>query len=777
MPHATIDIANAVVIVSPEAEAVERQAALMLRQEVQRRTGLVWPLATEPAEGQPAIVLGSRAHLPALPAGVAVPEPPQKDGRPAAEGFVLAVAGQAVLAIGNDRRGLLFAVGRLLRSLEWSDGAAALPADLSIATSPAYPMRGMQLGYRRLNDTLDAWDVSRYTQYVRDLILFGNNAIELIPPVSPGNVGLAEMDPLMPLTPWDMTIALCAVLDAYDMDVWFWLPLEKGAAEDPVRRERSLREREQLFAACQRIDAVFVPGGDPGDTAPEVLMPYLAELDERLQRHHPGAQMWVSPQKFYGEDLERFYRILEQEQPAWLAGIVWGPGCLMPLADTRARVPARYPIRHYPDVTHAKVCQFPFPYWDEVWARAYERQPIHPRPTQYAYITNFHAPHTPGSIAYSDGTGDDVNKVITLERLWDPQADVRQALVDYGRVFVGPALAAGVADGLLMLEQNWAEPAATSPQVPRTLAHWQALEAQAGPYQLGSWRFQQGLIRAYADAYVQRRAQQEGAALAGAYAALGQPGAGPAAAIAAAEQALAAADPLAAAPELRQRTHELAGALFASIGMQLSIAGYGASARDRGAQLDNNDAPLSDCAWLVGELARIKQLDGEDAQRRAIEQVLHWTDPGEGGFYDDMGNRANGADPHLVRDKVWEDDPGFLRAVQDSHYGPGFPERYRLSWAYQAHVYRSPLRMRYEGLDPQARYRLRAVYAGRGRMTLQLVLGGQPVGEPVSFTGLEPVVREFDVPPAAVKGGALDVRWDNVDGYDAQIAEVWLVKV
>jgi len=775
-----LDFTRAVVLTAgAEAEAVERQAALMLRWEVQQRTGLAWPeVSALPAGDTPVIVVGSRERLPALPPGAALPEP-VAGGAGLAEGYVLATGEQAPVAcaIGNDRRGTLFAVGRLLRLLDWGPGRAALPGGLAIATAPAYPMRGMQLGYRRLNDTLDAWDVGEFAQYVRDLIIFGNNAVELIPPVSPGRVGLAELDPLMPMTPWDMTIALCAVLDAYDMDVWFWLPLESGAAEEPGLREASLREREALFAACQRIDHLFVPGGDPGDTPPELLFPYLEDLGQRLHRHHPQAAVWVSPQKFRRERLEAFYRYLEQHQPEWLAGVVWGPGCLQTLAQTRQRVPARYPVRHYPDVTHAKICQFPFPYWDEVWARAYERQPIHPRPTQFAHICRLHSPHTPGSVAYSDGTGDDVNKMVWNALLWDPQVEVREVLRDYGRCFVAPEQAEAVAEGLLMLEQNWVGPAATNPQVAKSLAHWQAIEKAVGRQLPARWRLQQALVRAYGDAYVQKRVQQEQAVLDRVYAVLARsPEIGPTRALARAEKLLARADPLTAAPGLHRRLHELAGMLFASIGMQLETERYGASSLDRGAQLDNNEGALTDCAWLRHELPRLRALGGREAQLAAINRLVHWTDPGPGGYYDDLGNRANGADPHLLREITWEQDPGFLVGIQDSHYGPGFPTQYRRSWCCQAHGYRPPLRMRYQGLDPQGRYLFRATYAGRGKMSLQLYLGGEKVGEPVACDGREPVVREFPVPLAAVAGGTLEVLWDSVLGTDVQIAEAWLIR-
>ncbi|UCH36108.1 MAG: hypothetical protein JSV65_07060 [Armatimonadota bacterium] len=779
-----VDLTTAVVVTAgPTADAVERQAALMLRWEVQKRTGLEWPeVAALPADDVPAIIVGSRERMPAAPRGAAMPEPEMKHGKPAAEGYVLAVDAAArraptVYAIGNDRRGALFAIGRLLRSLDWADGEAQLPSDLEVSSAPAYPIRGMQLGYRQLNDTLDAWDVSRYAQYVRDLIVFGNNAVELIPPVSPGSPGLAIPDPLMPLHPWDMTLAVSAVLDAYDMDVWFWLPLESGAAEDSERRVASLRERDALFRACRRIDHLFVPGGDPGDTPPQILMPYLRELGDVLRRSHPNAQLWVSPQKFRREHLKDFYEYLQTEEPDWLAGVVWGPGCIGTLPYTREMIPERYPIRHYPDITHAKVCQFPFPYWDVVWAQAYERQPIQPRPAQFAHICNLLSPYTPGAVAYSDGTGDDVNKIVWDALLWDPEVDVREVLRDFGRYFVGPGYADDVADGLLMLEQNWAGPAATNPQVEKTLVHWQAMEKRASPKVLSNWRLQQGLIRAYADAYVQKRAQQETALLGDAYAELRKaPEIGPDAALTKAEEILRSADPHTAAPALRARTHELADMLFDSIGMQLSIEKHGASALDRGAQLDNNDGPLTDCPWLLLRIAEIRTLPDRDAQLAAIDEIVNWTDPGLGGFYDDLGNRANGTDPHLVREIPWEDDPGFLHGVQDAHYGPGFPHRDRQSWAHQAQVYRPPLRMRYTGLDPQGSYVLKATYAGRGRMSIQLYLGGEAVGEAVEFDGRDPVVRQSEVPRSAVAEGTLDVMWDSTVRDDVQIAEVWLLR-
>jgi hypothetical protein len=40
-----------------------------------------------------------------------------------------------------------------------------------------------------------------------------------------------------------------------------------------------------------RIDSAVVPGGDPGDMPPKVLMALLEKQARDLRRHHPKAQM------------------------------------------------------------------------------------------------------------------------------------------------------------------------------------------------------------------------------------------------------------------------------------------------------------------------------------------------------------------------------------------------------------------------------------------------------------------------------------------------------
>ena len=135
--------------------------------------------------------------------------------------------------------------------------------------------------------------------------------------------------------------------------------------------------------------------------------------------------MWVSPQSFNQEWLDEFLAIL-REQPAWLGGVVFGPQVRVSLAELRAAVPAQYPIRHYPDITHSLQCQYPVPDWDVAFALTEGREVINPRPLGQAAIFRACRDHTIGFITYSEGCNDDVNKIVWSGLGWDPEADGRR---------------------------------------------------------------------------------------------------------------------------------------------------------------------------------------------------------------------------------------------------------------------------------------------------------------------------------------------------------------
>ena len=80
-----------------------------------------------------------------------------------------------------------------------------------LTDAPEYPIRGHQLGYRGLNNTYDTWDLATYEQYVRDLIIFGTNAIELIPTFDPTK----KSGPHMKKPMWQMNRALSEMAGSF----------------------------------------------------------------------------------------------------------------------------------------------------------------------------------------------------------------------------------------------------------------------------------------------------------------------------------------------------------------------------------------------------------------------------------------------------------------------------------------------------------------------------------------------------------------------------------
>ena len=110
-----------------------------------------------------------------------------------------------------------------------------------------------------------------------------------------------------------------------------------------------------------------------------------------------------------------------------------------------------------------------------------------------------------------------------------------------------------------------------------------------------NWRFQQGLYRAYYDAYIKQRLMYETGLMADAKAVLDIKGGEEIteAKVKQVRDILSKATTEPVATELRARVFELGEALYQSIRMQLSVKKYQAIRTNRGANLDEIDKPLA----------------------------------------------------------------------------------------------------------------------------------------------------------------------------------------
>ena len=460
----------------------------------------------------------------------------------------------------------------------------------------------------------------------------------------------------------------------------------------------------------------------------------------------------------------------------------------MPIREFRQLIPARYPIRSYPDITHSVDCQYPVPEWDIAYALTEGRETINPRPRDEAIVFQQMGDDVIGFLTYSEGCNDDVNKFVWSGLGWDPQADVTEILRQYSRFFIGHEQTNDFSRGLLALEENWVGPLAPNTGVMATLQQFQAMERSASPTVLQNWRFQMALYRAYYDATVRARLLYESGLEVEAMDTLRQAQRlGTLPALAAAEVILDRAISHPVAQEWRTRIFQLAEALFQSIHMQLSVPLYAGQHETRGANLDGVDFPLNDRPWLMAQFAQIRTLDSEEARLAEIEKITHWTDPGAGGYYVDLSN-AYGC-PYLVDRLPYAEDPAFYRSPHRRF--PYFKDKrpFRRAWrGFTGGLADFPLRLRFPALDPDAAYTVRVVYSDteeRRKTPIRLV-AIDPNGSEIELHGYRikpypPQPLEFAIPPAATRSGELNLslhREPGLGGLGAghEISEIWIIK-
>ena len=240
-------------------------------------------------------------------------------------------------------RGFIFAVGLFLRKSEYRDGSVCFSSSVAGAYSPQKPIRGHQLGYRHCANTYDAWSPAQFRRYSLELMFFGMNTVEHIP-----KTNAAPKAPLMALDENELLQRASEDADALDLDVSLWIPNDEEDLASAVKK------RERIFRNTKRINAVFIPGSDPGDLPADALFAHCAAISDVLKLSHPEAKLWVSAQAPHNQPDwgEKFLEAL-QKNPEAVDGVITGPNRAFPIDELRRKIPARYPLRFYP-VFHAR---------------------------------------------------------------------------------------------------------------------------------------------------------------------------------------------------------------------------------------------------------------------------------------------------------------------------------------------------------------------------------------------------------------------------------------
>lgn len=506
------------------------------------------------------------------------------------DGFDIAVDASRVAVSASGIRGFIYGFGMFLRKIVSVCGVPALAEDISGEYRPDKLIRGHQVGYRTTPNTYDAWSYDDYRRYYLDMMFFGSNTVEHIP----YEKGISRRNRLMKYDEEEFLIKATQMADEFDLDVSLWHPNNDGETV-----EQAAERRGKLYETVPRLDVVFPPGGDPGEFYPDEFVLRCKEISKALKKSHPDAQMWPSAQQphsipTWGEEF-----IEEMEKlPEEIDGVIHGPNHAFDLETLRRRLPSKYPIRLYPDITHNVRCEYPVHFdrddWHFALTTGLSRECTNPRPREYRRIHRLTRRYVVGSVSYSEGITDDVNKAVWADMDYNPDCDLRTTLLDYARLFFFGADAEKIADGIFALELNWQCDPAENPTIDRTLETFESL-AEEYAFLNENWRFLQLLMRAKCDWVLRRRRIFE----------LGL--------IKLAEKEIRNGNLESARKILetdfdaeykKQRGDitDLAQKLFELIGLQSDIENYCADNWERGAILETMDLPVTDRKWLLGRL-------------------------------------------------------------------------------------------------------------------------------------------------------------------------------
>ncbi len=507
-------------------------------------------------------------------------------------------------------RGFIYGYSLFLRKSEYSGKSITLLEKIEGKYIPKKKIRGHQIGYRGTPNTYDAWDINQYFRYYLDMMAFGCNICEHIP----YQKGVSERNKLMRFDEEQLLIEASAKADLLDMDVSLWFPNNSNETE-----QEALARREKLFKRIPRLDVVFPPGGDPGQLYADDYLDRCIKISKILKKHHPHAKMFPSAQKPHEYPDWGFAFIEEMQRlPAEIDGVIMGPNHAFPLHELRKRLPEKYPIRFYPDITHNVRCEYPVHYslddWHFALASCLGRESVNPRPVEFRNLYRQTGKYVIGSVSYSEGVNDDINKALWSDMDFYGEISLAESLLDYARMFFFGAPAKKIADAILMLEQNWQGDPAENPTIEHTFNLFFSLSEEY-PFLNDNWRFNLCLFRAICDLLVRTRRIFELKL------------------IEKARQKLIAFDTDAAKSILqaefpdsynkqRERLNTLAGLLFEQIGIQLDCEHYYAANPERGATLETIDQPVTDRAWYLNRLSYANGLDEKD-KKGFIERLLN----------------------------------------------------------------------------------------------------------------------------------------------------------
>jgi len=802
-----------------KADDVERKSAELLKARLTEASRVEVRVEQEGAVSpQPSncllVLLGVPAHHAELARRLdADGIKPLTERDPGPEGFLVRCRMDAtppcLIAAGVDQRGVLYAVGEILRRTVLGERSLRVPQHLEVRTAPAFEVRGTQFGQggfaKRLAKVRD-WTEEETQRVILDYALAGANTF------------MTAAGPMFDFIKSYGLMTHCEYFPNTGSGPPEWEASESIGRKGyvcfsvPEARRAQLERCEAFFSSSPPFDFVKFQGGDGGGCECDRCKPYgltfikvVEEMAAIIHKYHPHTRVWFTNQKFNSDDDKAIFEYLQEKPREWLWAWGYGPG-----SDAMTWQPGhrqthrmdlfRYPgfgppdrynqeivrqlppqqvLMHYNEITHWRYSEFGYiqdypradrngdlpPRWNHF---IYERRPdqaltmVYDRATWFAWPRYYHwafgevVRYGAGDVTHSSGFHDHFNQWMWQRLLWAPQTSMDDVVAEYCRTWLGRAAAPYMAKALFQLEENLQE----NPEAPITekdgIRRYYDLVKRAGEripqHQMkGHWLWRLYMQKGALDLYVRHSVRQQTDLQRRIERAVAR----------ALEQGnldetvdsiLPWFDQLEEAPEMRRLREEAL-----RLGEE-SNALFGAR-NEGGFNLKHDFIGLG---WLKRQLERARAASPED-KHDMLHMIVAYDDPGEGGFYDNCGTAnpcrhvAHGyafdfGQPH-TGEMLWEANRPSQRSMhytQDEAQGVTF---------------------RYRDLDTDAQYRIRFTFVRpwyQERYALRMNQKSQTIyaGEFVLARDLEVPLQmsdsfTFDIPREATRDGELVIRLEK----------------
>ena len=261
------------------------------------------------------------------------------ESNPGAEGFVLHLLTDGdtptVIAAGTDQRGVLYAVGELLRRIKPRPGIIELDEECDIRTAPAFWLRGTEVSQghtmRRLTGARE-WTEDEWRRVVLDYALAGANTF------GAGHASAAPDSRLHFLKSYGLK-TLTSVGPNTGPGPEEWRAVEAIGRTGylclsvPEARTALLEQFERRFAGSVAADYVRMYSGDGGGCECERCAPYgekyirmCADVAKIIHRHHPQTKIFATNQKLDNAGDRAIFAYLNEQPRQWLTALCYGPG-------------------------------------------------------------------------------------------------------------------------------------------------------------------------------------------------------------------------------------------------------------------------------------------------------------------------------------------------------------------------------------------------------------------------------------------------------------------